>query len=455
MKPQRIIISCVVLTVAAAPIAAFGRAPPKLDPKRIINESYSFRRNAEPEMTEEEYALYEKIVDMISVQPEIALKLLETIIAGSEKQSPAFEFVLGNVYYSNNRADLAEQHYRKAIAAYPDFTRAWSNLGALLYGQGRYEEAGKCLTKTIESGDRDAHTLGLLAYCLEKTGHKTAAEMDYIQALGLDPGNTDYLEGLVGLYYDGHQFERAESLLAQLVRLKPDDRHNWLLYANVLVSQGRPLEAIALLESARSLDLLENDGLLVLGGLYQKGGFYREATATFLQLRQKSAKLSAECLLACAESLTSDGKLTAAAEALAAIDFELPPEDRVRLHLARAELFLARHDDQKEREQLDAALALDPLNGKVLLALGRFHKAHDDMARADVALEAAAGQAEYAYRACIELADIALKTRRYQRGLDYLERAMTLEKTIPLQQYIAKIKLIIAQNENAPAPENP
>ena len=67
-----------------------------------------------------------------------------------------------------------------------------------------------------------------------------------------------------------------------------------------------------------------------------------------------------------------------------------------------------------------------------------------------IALEAASSQPAYAYRACIELADIALKTRRYQRGLDYLERAMTLEKTIPLQQYIAKVKIIIAENENAP-----
>ncbi|MEO7597712.1 MAG: tetratricopeptide repeat protein [Opitutus sp.] len=449
MKRPLIILLALGLTAAVVPLVAFGRAPPKLDPKRIINESYSFKRNAEPEMTEEEYAIYEKIVEMISVQPEIALKLLQTIISG-EKQSPAFEFVLGNVYYSNSRADLAEQHYKKAIAAYPTFTRAWSNLGALLYGLGRYEEAGKCLTKTIESGDRDAHTLGLLAYCLEKTGHKVAAEMNYIQAMGLEPGNTDYLEGLVGLYYDGNQFERAEPLLEQLVRLKPEDRHNWMLYANVLTSQGRPREAMALLEAARSLELLETDGFLVLGELYQKGSFYREATETFLQLRQKSVKLSTECLLACAESLTSDGRLSAAEESLAAIDIAVSPENRVRLHLARAELFSARHSDRAEKEQLDAALLLEPLNGKVLLALGRYQKQHDEMARADLALEAAAIQSEYAYRACIELADIALKTRRYARGLDYLERAMTLEKTVPLQQYIAKVKLIMAENEIVP-----
>ncbi|HWA84704.1 MAG TPA: tetratricopeptide repeat protein [Opitutus sp.] len=451
MKPRPVISAWLMSTLAALPAFGWGHDAPKLDPNRIINESYSFKRNAEPEMTEEEYALYEKIVNMISVQPELALKLLQTMIGGDQKQSPAFEFVLGNVYYSNNHADLAEQHYRKAIAAYPAFTRAWSNLGALLYGQGRYEEAGKCLTKTIESGDRDAHTLGLLAYCLEKTGQKTAAEMDYIQALGLDPGNTDYLEGLVGLYYDGKQFDRAEELLKQLVRLKPNDRQNWLLYANVLKSQDRPLEAIGVLEAANGLGLLDTDGLLVLGDLYQKARFYREATVTFAELRKKSVKISAECLLACAESLTSTGKLAAAEDALNAIDFEVPPEERVRLHLARAELRSARHDDAGEKQQLDDALELDPLNGKTLLALGRYYKAHDDVARADLALETAARQQEVGYRACVELADLAVKTRRYARALDYLERAEGLEKSIPLQQYIAKVRLVIGQNENNPA----
>ena len=39
---------------------------PQLDPKRIINQSNSFLKEREPEMTEEEYALYEKIVTILA-----------------------------------------------------------------------------------------------------------------------------------------------------------------------------------------------------------------------------------------------------------------------------------------------------------------------------------------------------------------------------------------------------
>lgn len=400
-------------------------------------------------MTEEEYALYEKIVSMVQVQSDLALKLVETVIV-SGKQSPAFEFVLGNIYYTNNRADLAEQHYRKAIDLHPEFTRAWSNLGALLYAQGRYADAATCLVKTIQGGDRDAHTLGLLAYCLKKTDRKTAAKMDYIQALGLDPSNTDYLEGLVEIYYEDHEFAQAESLLAQLIKLKPGTRYNWFLYANVLKLQERPLEAIAVLEAARALDLLDTDGLLVLGDLYEKGHFYREATETFRQLPSGSGKLSSVRLIAFAEALTATGKLQPAEDALRAIGAEITPEEQVMLHLAKADLFSARKESERAKLELDAVLVLEPLNGRALLAEGSYYKTRGDLARAEITLESAAQQPKYIYRACLELADVALKTRRYQRALEFLERALAVEKTLPLQQYMAKIKRVIAENENIP-----
>jgi hypothetical protein len=51
------------------------------------------------------------------------------------------------------------------------------------------------------------------------------------------------------------------------------------------------------------------------------------------------------------------------------------------------------------------------------------------------------------YRASLEVADIALKMRRYSRGLEYLEKAFAIEKSTALQQYISKIKLVVSENE--------
>lgn len=438
-----------VLLLAALPVAAGAadRPPPKLDTKRLVNESYSFRKNQEPDMTEDEYALYERVVTMVAAQPEFALKLLETL-TGDQQKSPAFEFVLGNVYFSNSRPELAEQHYRAALKLYPDFVRVWSNLGALLYGQGRYAEAADCLMKTIAGGEREAHLFGLLGYCLEKTGRPTAAEMNYLQALGLDPDNPDYLEGLLTIYYDRKQYASAEVLLKQLIRLRPSEQKNWLLYGSILTAQERPIDAIAVLESGHSLGALNADGLLVLSDLYAKQRFYPEAIGAFRQLQQVAPVPGAEQLLGFVQALIAAKQWSEAEAALATLPAELPGAVRVTAALTRADLAVAREDAAGAQQQVQQALAIDPLNGRALLTLGRLHKEANDVARAEGAFELAARHPEFTYRAALELADLAVKTHRYARALEFLERAAALEKSDMLAQYIARVRLLLPEKES-------
>ncbi len=445
---RRVPILILALALAGAVPAVGADKPPALDVSRVINDSYSFRKNQEPEMTEDEYALYEKAVALIPVQPEFALKLLLELVAG-QKRSPAFELVLGNLYYTNGHVDLAEKQYRKAIAAYPTFGRAWANLGALLYARGSYAEAGDCLVKTIEGGDRDAHNLGLLAYCMEKTGRTTTAEMDYLQALGLDPNNPDYLEGLARLYFAGKQYAQAEVLLVQLVGLKPQDRDDWSLYANVLMAEDRKLEAIAALEAADGMGALDREGRTALGELYVELRFYKEATDTFQRLQKDSADLGAEHLLQFAQGLIASHHLDTAEEVLGSVKPDLTSAHQITLHQTYAELYSARKKWPEAQARYEALLGLDPLNGGALLGLGRIYKAQNELLRADGYFETATRQPAVAQRACLEVADDALRQRRYQRALDYLERAFAIDKSPVVQQYIAKVKPLVSSHEDS------
>ena len=136
MKSHQLIFVAALLLL---PLAGSGQddAPPKLDPKRIINESNGFLKEREPEMSAEEYALYEKVVEMISTQPDFALKLLEAMVNDKEPPSPAFEFILGNAYYAAGQTAKAEASYRSAVTRYPTFLRAWVDLGVLYYTAGK------------------------------------------------------------------------------------------------------------------------------------------------------------------------------------------------------------------------------------------------------------------------------------------------------------------------------
>ena len=138
-------------------------------------------------MTAGEYAIYEKVMTLQETRPEFALKLLEAMMSDDEPPSPAFEFILGNVYYAAGQNERSEKRYRNAVERYPTFLRAWSNLGLLYYTTNRYTEAVPCSSRAVVLGDREPLTFGLLGYSLEKEGNLVSAEMAYMQVWAVIP----------------------------------------------------------------------------------------------------------------------------------------------------------------------------------------------------------------------------------------------------------------------------
>lgn len=445
MKTLR--LAALLASLAGVNLLFADSKPPALDPKRIINESYNFLKNQEPEMAADEYALYEKTVSLIAVRPDYGFKLLENLVAGGEHKSPAFELALGNVYYSNGKPGKAEEYYRTAIAHFPDFQRAWNNLAALLYSQGRYAEAVPCFTKVVTNGKADAGTLGILAYCQARTGNPLAAEMNYIQALGLDPDNADWVNGLLSLSLDSKQYGRAEMLLKQLIRLRPQEQHNWVLYASVLHNEGRSLEAIGVLDAAASLGFAVSDGLLMLGDLCTEQKMNREAIDAYRRVMATNPEIGAKRLIGYAQSLTAYEQLDEAEKALAQVQGELPADTRAAFLETRAELHIARKNWTAARTDLLEGLKLQPMDGLALLSLGRVYKAEENIGAAELALDQATRIPAVAHRAFLELGDLSIKHHRYERGIELLEKALAIEKSPVLQQYIAKLKLTVPPPE--------
>lgn len=414
---------------------------------RIINQSANFLKNREPEMTGTEYALYEKVVSMLSVQPDFAMQLLESMMSGKERPSPAFEFVLGNAYYNSGRLDLAEQHYRRAIDQMPEYQRAWSNLGVLYYNGGRYQEAASALGKAVELGDATSETLGLLGFAMQRSGNTVAAEMAYLRALSAAPENTDWIEGLFNIYVEGHQYGRAESLGRQLLRLQPREAKHWLHYANLLVAQERRQDAIIVLESARALQLGDDATLLFLGDLYAQEHFTPEAMAVYRDVQQRTPDIGTLRVLVYAQLLVAERKPKEALALLSGLESKLGPTARSSFLETRAEAYASLEEWAAARQDLEAVLAVQPLNGPVLLRLGQVLKSAAQPLVAQQILAAAAARPDVAYQAHLELADLALKDRKFRECIDQLVQALALQKTPAIQEYLEKIKTIADQED--------
>jgi tetratricopeptide (TPR) repeat protein len=444
MKTAPVILLAAFATALASPVSA---ATGGVDPKQIINESNSFLKEREPEMTEEEYALYEKVMTMLSSNPEFALKLLESMMSDKEPPSPAFEFILGNAYYAAGHPEQSESRYRSAVKRYPSFLRAWVNLGVLYYSSDRYRDAIPCFSKAVVLGDRDSTTFGMLGYCLEKEGNVVSSEMAYMQALSGAPDDPTWKEGLLRICIAGKQYPRAESLVKDIIRDRPTETQFWLIYANILLSEGRKLDATVLLETARGTGVANAEELGLLGDLYADQGLTREAAEAYRRVLALSPELGAPKLLHFAEVLISDGRTGDAQAVLDSIKSELTPAGQIEFLQARADILAAQRRWPDARRELERLLQLAPLNGKALLSVGRTYAAEEDVPRATLAFEAASRAEGTAYVADLELANIELKNRNFVKSAEYLEKALGIQKTDAVEDYLARVKTLSAKED--------
>jgi tetratricopeptide (TPR) repeat protein len=440
MRPSRIII---LLLLAAGNACA---SEPRVDPKRIINESNSFLKEREPEMTEEEYALYQKVVSMLAINPQFAVKLLEAMETDKEPPSPAFEFILGNAYYAAGQSEKAESNYRSALKRYPTFLRAWVNLGIFYYSAHRYSDAIPCFSKAVELGDRDSTTFGLLGYSLQSSGDLVSAEMAYMQALSGEPGNIDWKEGLLGICIDGKQFTRAESLVKNLIKERPAEARYWLTYANIMLAQNRKTEAMILLETSAGVGVADVPELTLLGDLYAEQGLIPEAAQIYARVLAPAPELGERKLLTYARVLLSNGKLQDAKDVLGKIKPGEGDIAGIELLQLRADLLAAEKDWAGARKELGPLLERDPLNGQALISLGRAYAAEDDVARATLAFETAYNVPSSTYVASLELANIELRNRHYAKSVDYLRKALSIEKTDAVEDFLARVKTLVAKD---------
>lgn len=422
---------------------ANSKLDPRLDPKRIINESSSFLKEREPEMSAEEYALYEKVVTMLATKPDFALRILEAMINEKEPPSPAFEFILGNAYYAAGNHEKSEASYRSAVRRYPTFLRAWNNLGVLYYSTQRYAEATASLSKCIGLGDREPMTFGLLGYCLEQEKRGVQAEMAYMQALFGDPDNTDWLEGLFRVCLQSRQYGRAELLVQELIRQNPRELRYWLAYANVLLSQNRKLEAIAQLEVSLGAGIAGPDEISLLADLYAEQKLVPEAIAAYQRVKAATPALGEQKLLNFADLLIYGGNVPQAQQVLDSLDGKLSPAGRITAGLLHADLLMRQNQWPEARAALDEVLKVEPMNGKALLSLGRVYLAEKNLPRAQLAFEAAYQIPDSLYRACLELATLELKKRNYTKTVDYLEQALAIQKSSPVEDFLARVKSLV------------
>ena len=267
-----------------------------------------------------------------------------------------------------------------------------------------------------------------------------------MQALSGDPSNTFWKEGLLEICIDGKQYTRAESLVKNLIKERPSDTRYWLTYANILLAEGRKLEATILLETAAGTGVANTEILTTLGDLYAEQNLVPKAAEIYRKTLADSG-VGEKKLLHYTEVLIAAGRLEDAERVLGKLGPEDSGQGGVDVLQTRADLLAAEKKWPEERRVLDGLLKIAPMDGEALISLGRAYNAEDNVPRATLAFEAAYEIKGSTYVASLELANIEIKrTGTLAKSVEYLQKALSIEKTDAVQDFLVRIKTLAAKD---------
>jgi tetratricopeptide (TPR) repeat protein/tRNA A-37 threonylcarbamoyl transferase component Bud32 len=164
--------------------------------------------------------------------------------------------MLGAAYQSMGENDRALKSYEKAIAIRPD-VRAYGNMGALYYVQGRYAEAARALEEAIRRDANLPRQLRYLGDSYRQLGQADKARECYLKvvkleedALRVNPRDADALSLMALAEAKLGRAADADRHLADAQAAAPRDKDVLYRKATVQALRGEKAEAMVTLDAA-------------------------------------------------------------------------------------------------------------------------------------------------------------------------------------------------------------
>ncbi len=451
----------ILLAVTPARFAA-GAESADLDPApdadrltREIIGKYTVLQTVEPDISEVEKAVMEKAESYLDTNRLHAKLMIEGIVGAGHPSSAAFNNLLGTIYFEEGLWKESEEQYRIAIDKFPNFRRAWSNLGFLLFRQDHFGEAVEALVRSVDLGATDAYTYGLIGYANLRERSFHAAHVAYNAAIMKEPENGDWLEGLVQVLMETGRAGEALPLLDELLENEPFNAKFWKAQANSWLERGDLLRAARNLEIARLLEEDAPDSIYQLGHIYLRMDMPEEAASVYREAMQLHPFPDFRQALRVVRILLRSGAVDEAGAVFAEVDTESGDwmmRDRIEFRLVSAELAEARGNRAAAIEHLVWVTEQDPLNGEALYRLAQRYQDNGQTAEAQVVLERIEEDSNYFYSSRMLLTRILVGMEQYEAAVPVLEQAMKINPGPRLNTLYRQVKNAI--QTGAPAIES-
>lgn len=154
---------------------------------------------------------------------EEAIEAYQTALERDPEFNPA-RINLAYIYNNRGQNDRAEELLKTVIEQEPDFGEAYYSLGLLLAEEQRLKEAISYFEEATKRLPRQSRIFYNLAVANQTVGQPVEAENAYLQAIDREPNNGDYRYGLITLYMQQEQYEKALEHAEVLEEIHPDNQ---------------------------------------------------------------------------------------------------------------------------------------------------------------------------------------------------------------------------------------
>lgn len=392
--------------------------------------TYATLANSEPRITESERPILAELSEVIQQDANAALVMLEEQL--NDSSSATLIFVRGNLYFQSNRLAEAARDYTTAIKNFPEFRRAHKNLGLIRLQEENYMAAVESLGRSVELGEGEGRTYGLMGYSYFNMENYLAAEACYRQALMLEPENADWTLGLAQALMSLEDYGSAGSLMEGLLREDPDKLDNWLFLVNVNLNLERPEKAAEIIEILRLRGQATTDNLELLGNIYLNREDFGLALEVYQEMLSDAAALPDPSVPIYVSSiLTRYGAVEEAKTLLARTESSygeaLGRDQRLQVWNIQAQIARSEYDNDRAAELLTQILEEDPSNGGALLEMASYHADNGDLAKAYLMIERAERLRDIEGQALRLKGQLLVREGKYAEAADALDRAYSLD----------------------------
>ena len=408
--------------------------------KRFMG-SYGIDTELSPGISTQEREIFNEVAEIIGDNPERAAEILAPQI--TSESSPALDYTLANIYFQIGDTERAAENYKKSIQKFPNFRRAYMNLGILKIQSGEFEAALPHLLKTIELGGSSGNLYGLVAFAHLNLGRSAQALPAYRMARMFAPYNKDWAMGEIQCLMDMSVFDEAIGLLDELISRHPEDSSLMLLQANAFVGKQDLDRAVANIEMVRSMGEETLSSLGLLADIYMNMDQPALALTIYLETLDYE-ELDRNRAFRIAEVLARVGAWDEVSKYVNGFEERfagsLTDTEQLKVLNLQAEIALAEDRESDAMELLQRVVRRDPLNGSALLLIASYHWRQNDHEEAIIYFERAERVDDTEVEALIQHARMRVSMREFSRAAELLQRAQMLEPRGYVADYLQMVQ---------------